>query len=213
MNLLQTENRVLAAIAGRLPDVPANSVMVFWQAVASTGWVRVTGISSTWGLRVVGDGMQGGGAGGQHDPVINDRVPSHTHGVSGSTAGESADHAHYVSVMTGTESALHTHGIIVDAAGAHQHTVLGRVAVGSGAIQPGGAYGTPSDNQVTSSAGSHAHTASASTESATHTHAVNTWTGGRNTAHAHAFSVTSTANAGADSWRPRYLDVLVCRKT
>ena len=213
MNILQTENRVLAAIAGRLPDVPANSVMIFWQSVASTGWVRITDINSTWGLRVVGDGIAAGGAGGQHDPVVNDRVPSHTHGVSGNTGGENADHAHYVSVTTGTESELHTHYVAVDAAGAHQHTVLGRVAVGSGAIQPGGAYGTPSDNQVTSSAGSHAHTASASTESATHTHAVNTWTGGRNTAHAHAFSVTSTANAGADSWRPRYLDVLVCRKT
>jgi hypothetical protein len=212
MNLLQTENRVLAAIAGRLPDVPPNSVMVFWQAVASTGWVRLTGITTTWGLRVVGDGMQGGLAGGQHDPVVNDRVPSHTHVVSGNTGGENADHAHYVSVTTGTESALHTHYVAVDAAGAHQHTVLGRVAVGSGAIQPGGAYGTPSDNQVTSSAGSHAHTASATTESALHAHAVNTWTGGRNTAHSHGFVVISAPNALADSWRPRYLDVIVCQK-
>jgi hypothetical protein len=212
MNILQTENRVLGAIAGRLPSVPANSVTIWYQPAAPTGWVRVTGVATTWGLRVVPDGTGGGTYGGQHDPVLNDRVPSHIHAVSGTTGVETADHAHYVNTLTGTQSALHSHTVTVDAGGAHVHSLTGKQVQGAGALQSGGSYGTPTDSQTTASGGSHAHTASASTESATHAHAVATWTGGRNTAHGHTFAVTTATNVGADSYRPRHLDVILCRK-
>lgn len=72
-------------------EFPAGTRMPFAQATAPTGWTQDTSdAANNRMLRVVNSA--GNGVGGSHSPVLNNVVPSHTHGFT--TGTESADHAH-----------------------------------------------------------------------------------------------------------------------
>jgi hypothetical protein len=163
-------------------SVPSGSVMLFWQSAAPVGWTRVAGITTTHGLRVVTSSTAGGTSGGSDDPILNDKVPSHSHAVN--------------AVNTGSGSANHTHGGVTTPAGAHNHTYTKNVP----SAFPFGNNGTvPPISQTTdytSSAPDHVHGIYA--DGAAHVHTV--------PAH------STNANAGAANWTPRYMDVIVCRK-
>ena len=66
--------------------------MPFAQAAAPTGWTQDTTDNATNRmLRVVN--TAGNGIGGSASPILNNTVPSHTHGFT--TGGQSANHIHY----------------------------------------------------------------------------------------------------------------------
>ncbi|PRC90977.1 hypothetical protein [Solimicrobium silvestre] len=95
-------------LAGKEDRFPAGTRMPFAQAAAPTGWTQVNDDSTNNRmLRVVNGG--GGGTGGDHDPVINNVVPAHTH--SFTTGVESADHTHYI------QDPGHVHSVPVRARG------------------------------------------------------------------------------------------------
>ena len=76
-------------------SIPVGSVLAFYQAAAPAGWERVTGMTQTFGLRIIAsDGTSGGTGGGTDNPVVMDKVPRHTHGSQWDVAVESADHTH-----------------------------------------------------------------------------------------------------------------------
>lgn len=168
-------------------SVPSGSVMLFIQAAAPTGWTRKTGILATQGLRIVATASAGGGNGGTDDPVVNDKVVTHTHGLSGNTGAQSVDHYHAV---TGSTAAV----------GNHTHEVGGapNAGVTYQAYTAGNGFGYSIVN--TQGAGAHSHTFS-----------VNSL--GMNTGHTHALSGNTAAPAGAvASWAPRYYDAIVAIK-
>ena len=71
---------------------PAGTRSPFAQAAAPTGWTQDTTDNATNRmLRVVAG--TGNGIGGSASPILNNTVPSHTHGFS--TGGQSANHVHY----------------------------------------------------------------------------------------------------------------------
>ena len=76
---------------------PAGTTTNFYQAAAPIGWTQNTSYSNHM-MRIVSG--TGGGSGGTMSPILNNVVPSHTHGFS--TGGVSASHTHYDSG--------HTHG-------------------------------------------------------------------------------------------------------
>lgn len=76
---------------------PPGTRMPFAQASAPTGWTQDTSDKAdNRMLRVVK--TAGGGVAGTHSPILNNVVPSHTHGFT--TGGVSSDHSHYVSGVT-----------------------------------------------------------------------------------------------------------------
>jgi hypothetical protein len=78
--------------------------MAFAQAAAPTGWTQDTSSNAdNRMLRVVN--TTGGGVGGTASPILNNVVPSHTHGFT--TGNQSADHNHGISDPT------HRHNITV----------------------------------------------------------------------------------------------------
>jgi hypothetical protein len=112
-------------------------------------------------LRVVSGA--GGGSGGTDSPILNDRVPSHTHAVS--VSGSAASN------------------------GAHTHTY--KTSTFDAYVQGGSGSNAavmqaPSSGATTGSNGAHTHTVTA--------------------------SGTTAANAGADTWQPLYIDMILCSK-
>lgn len=82
----------------------AGTRMAFAQAAAPTGWTQDTSSNAdNRMLRVVN--TTGGGVGGTASPILNNVVPSHTHGFT--TGNQSADHNHGISDPT------HRHNITV----------------------------------------------------------------------------------------------------
>ena len=75
---------------GTWAQMPAGTVTNFFQASAPTGWTQNTSYSNHM-MRIVSGA--GGGSGGTMSPILNNVVPSHTHGFS--TGGASANHVHY----------------------------------------------------------------------------------------------------------------------
>jgi microcystin-dependent protein len=233
--------------------VPAGAVMHFAMITPPTGWLKANGtavsrttyaalfaaIGTTFG---VGDGsttfglpdLRGEFVRGFDDgrTVDNGRVfgsaqlggvESHTHAVSGTTAGNSADHTHGVNGTTATESVDHTHtfsdassatgGVSANhthtfadsssatGTGSANHTHTYTATIGSGVGIAGGAQ-NPSVTATTSASGAaHTHTVGVSGttggNSVTHTHtvAVSGTTGGRSAAHTHALSFNSGLNS------------------
>lgn len=87
-----------------IDPIPTGAVMVFAMASAPTGWTQTTtDIADNRMLRVVK--TAGGGSGGSHSPILNNVVPSHTHGFT--TGNVSADHSH--SGWTGGQNSNHDH--------------------------------------------------------------------------------------------------------
>lgn len=211
-------------------SIPISSTTVFYQATAPTGWIRVTGITSSAMIRIVPTGTTGGASGGTDDPVINSKVPSHihpmdfdsksagshNHNVNGDTRGENQDHRHYINSVTGIT-------------GNHQHyinlnTNTNSVVNNQGNIPAGGAGGNaavngPNDN--------HSHNVSGNSEWAgNHNHVIQVWSDSNSREHVHAFNVTSgdstthvhdiigntQPNNNFSDWRPRYFDLIMCTR-
>lgn len=88
----------------RLNDtpVPDGTVMMFFQAAAPTGWTREnTGdASNEWMPVIAKDGASGAGSGGSDSPILNSKVPSHTHPASFTTDSDNANHDHGVDIFT-----------------------------------------------------------------------------------------------------------------
>jgi hypothetical protein len=112
-------------------SVPSGSVLAFMQAAAPTGWTRKTGLVSTFGMRIVATASAGGGTGGTDDPILNNKVPSHTHTASG-LSDNIGDHFHTVpsailgsppqpGAAPGTGISLGT--VNSSVTGTHQHSV------------------------------------------------------------------------------------------
>jgi hypothetical protein len=184
-------------------SVPAGSILPFYMATPPVGWSRTAGLSQTFGLRIVPSATNGGTFGGTDDPILNDKVPSHTHGFSATTAGNSADHSHSFSAVSGfmNQNSSHSHNVS-DSGHAHGgQVVLGGgsgLAGGNGAIF--GAMGT---------SGSNIGIAMTDTN---HTHDVSGSTSGVNQSHTHSLSGTTVGNASAANWAPRYLDLILCTR-
>jgi hypothetical protein len=197
--------------------VPVDAVMVFYQAAAPLGWTRVS-VGTTYGLRVVDSSTPGGVGGGSHDPVVMDKVPSHTHAVNGATGNANANHTHTFNVNTGGESADHAHYVTGNTGGrsaAHNHGGVLRAGGWTGAVaaaHPDRALGTPSVTDAESQEHVHSFSAWTGGRNAGHTHNVSGTTSGYSATHAHAVNITSAANAGAANWLPRYMDVILCKR-
>jgi len=158
----------------------ADTVCLFYQANAPTGWTRV---NPTDGNRMLI--VTNGGAGvedGVDDPLVNTKVPSHTHGVVGNTSTQSADHTHSVTL----------------GGGGHEHNYV------RGAYETLPIYGTPNFSltrseytAITTGGGGHTHSGTTGANSANHVHGVN---------------LTSQGNAGAANWAPRYTACLLAKR-
>lgn len=193
----------------------AGTRLVFAQASAPAGWTQdTTDAANNRLLRVVS--TAGGGSGGSHSPILNNVVPSHTHGFS--TGNQSVDHTHYTT--TGGASANHTHSIGdpghahgVDDPG-HSHTYERRP--NSHTVGAGGSYlaGISQDAPTTSHAVSGIGIYAAGT---------GIWTGGFSSDHVHGgvsggVSANHTHSGSTDNgssqtnWAPRYSDLIICTK-
>lgn len=80
----------IATLRSTLP-APVGTRMVFHQAAAPTGWTQDTSYNDHM-LRVIN--TAGGGSGGTDSPILNNKVPSHTHTFSGTTGTDYPDHTH-----------------------------------------------------------------------------------------------------------------------
>ena len=128
-NLALTQTLIAAGVGISISTVGATSTitntsnfvsgtrMPFAQAAAPTGWTQDTSSNAdNRMLRVVNS--TGNGVGGSASPILNNTVPSHTHGFS--TGGQSANHVHYDS---GHQHAIYANGT---------NTSFGRQGTGSG---------------------------------------------------------------------------------
>jgi hypothetical protein len=172
-------------------QIPAGTRMLFFQATAPTGWARVADITTTRMLRLVASANPGGGSGGTDDPVLMDKVPSHTHTASGTATSASDSHTH-------------TGSITIADGGAHTHALKYRDGSEDGSSNThyadlSGAQGFDSTAN-TESAGNHGHTGTVTINAGGGTHS-------------HTLSLTVAANGGAANWQPRYADVIVCEKS
>jgi len=106
------------------PGIPSGVVMLFYQADAPAGWTKLLTLDDVMVRVVSGDG---GGTGGSDSPILNNKVPLHTH--TGSTGHEPA-HAHSVSIQNLNVMSVSGAGTIIaggntntGAAGAHSHSI------------------------------------------------------------------------------------------
>lgn len=165
-----------------LQAFPQGTRLPFAQSSAPTGWTQDTSDNANNRmLRVVN--TTGNSIGGSHSPILNNVVPSHTHGFT--TGTESADHGH--SGNTGTVSSDHTHsvGYYMDDDNGDNGYV--GIVNGDNAFYYGYATGGASAN---------------------HTHGFST--GGRSAAHTH--SGTTDNGSSQTNWTPRYIDMIICSK-
>lgn len=191
-------------------SVPSGSILPFYQASAPAGWSRVTGFSDTFAMRIVGSAVAGGVSGGTDDPILNNKVPAHAHGFSGTSGSESADHTHAMSASTtGYMNQNNTHNHSVSDPG-HSHklpmTNGGPNDYGSGPqfLTP---YPAASSDQSSGASGTGISIAAVDIN---HTHNVSGVTGGRSAAHTHTVSGTTDNNPSPASWAPRYIDMILC---
>jgi len=184
-------------------SVPAGAILPFYMATPPVGWSRTAGLSQTFGLRIVPSATNGGTFGGTDDPILNDKVPSHTHGFSSVTAGASVDHTHAFSGVSGyqNENSVHTH-VVNDPTHAHN----GQVGIGSGLGAAGGS------GIVQGSIGYAGTGISINAASTDHTHSFSGNTIGANQGHTHSLSGTTVVNGSAANWTPRYLDLILCTR-
>lgn len=168
---------------------PAGTRMPFAQASAPTGWTQDTSDNAdNRMLRVVK--TAGGGVAGTHSPILNNVVPSHTHGFT--TGNVSHDHAHYVSGSTsGSGNHSHEGGTGVESLAA----AFGRSGNGTGYRMS--LVGNWQNLPYTSANGDHSHSLSA-------------WTGGINSNHTHSGSTDN--GSSQTNWQPRYIDLIICTK-
>lgn len=186
-------------------SLPSGTVMLFYQAVAPTGWTKLT-TQNDKALRVVSGA--GGGAGGTH-ALSSPPSTAHTHtGPSHTHTGPSHYHS-YTGVIA------HTHTFSTSSDGNHTHGILGTNTVSAGTINVSGhgdngggwAGGAYADAPYIVTAGAHTHsgtTASAGAASA------NTSTDG--TGATGASGTGATSSNGPTAFSPQYIDVIICSK-
>jgi hypothetical protein len=188
-------------------SVPAGSVVPFYMSAAPVGWSRTPGFTQTFGLRIVASNVAGGGSGGSDDPILMDKVPSHTHTFSAATGGNSVDHSHAFSGTSGymNQNASHNHGISDPG---HSHGYTGLTAA------PGQGYGSANPYFIEGARNTGAAVTGISIASTdtNHTHSLSGNTGGASQSHTHSVSGSVVANASAANWVPRYVDVIMCTK-
>ena len=109
---------------------PSGTILPFYQASPPPGWSLVP-LSTSYML--VAGGVPGGTVGGTDSPILNNKVPSHTHLASGSTSTAGA-HSH---------STAPTHFLLNDLGGTYGLTNLGNII---------------EESLLISSAGDHSHT-------------------------------------------------------
>ncbi|PPD55743.1 MAG: hypothetical protein CTY12_00355 [Methylotenera sp.] len=155
---------VLSIATTSTVDIPPRSRLLWAQPAAPTGWTQLsTAETNDRLLRVVsavggtpGTGGTGGyGYGGLDSPILNNKIPTHTHSFS-ATTNTTGEHTHTYTHLLATQPQ-------------------------SGSATPCW-WGYATGN--TSAAGSHSHTASG----------------------------TTNANSGADTWQPKYLNLILCSK-
>ena len=120
--------------------IPAGTVMPFFQAAAPTGWTKITTHNNKM-LRVVSG--SGGGSGGIHSPILNDKITSHVHTWTGTIAAGGA-HSHDVDFVAnyvgavqsgaGTNAVQTYQTIATTTEPNHTHTVSGTNAAPAGAV-------------------------------------------------------------------------------
>ena len=129
-----------------------------------------------------------GGTGGQETHALTTaEIPTHTHGVSGTTATENAAHSH--SGSTSTESANHNHAITDRGAG---YDVMYR----STFTQSGSSIVVTDINGLTGATGGTVANGNTGLEQQAHAHSFSTGTESAN--HAHTFSATSDGGTGGN---------------
>jgi hypothetical protein len=199
-------------------SVPIGARTSFYSAAAPSGWVRVS-LPSDYTVHVVSDAGVGGASGGADNPILNNKVTTHTHAVVGSTASTNPAHTHSMSFTSGSNNASHTHGYSgttgTDTPD-HNHDMLGFVLGGVGTGIAAGVGRLLGTNITSGARQRHAHGFSGNTgsQSASHAHSVTGTTATTNITHAHSISITSAAPGGATvgSWAPRYLDMILCER-
>lgn len=190
--------------------IPLASITVFYQASAPAGWTRVDPAASS-SLRVVPTGSPGGITGGSDDPILNAKIPAHYHAISFTSGDQNVNHQHDLKGWTKGES-YHTHSV-------NLNTSSVSVVTNQGSIPSGGAAGNAA--LTGANAGTHYHTVSGKTSAGgTHVHELyGLSTGDQTVSHAHEIkgdsaTPTITEIGGTlGTWRPRYLDVILCRRT
>ena len=161
----------------------AGTRLMFPQASAPTGWTQVTtDEANNRMLRVVSTG--GSGTGGTHSPILNNVVPSHTHGFS-----------------TGTESNFHNHGASSSGQTAdHTHVYT----------TPQQRFGGDTDRGSLFSYWSLDNFSDYGTHGTSNDHAHVIYVNNNNQLHTHSGSTDN--GSSQTNWQPRYIDLILCSK-
>lgn len=125
----EDELNFLSGVTGSLASAvfPSGTILPFYQASPPPGWSLVS-LSTSYML--VAGGVTGGTVGGADSPILNNKVPSHTHLASGSTSSDGA-HSH--------STAPH-HFLLNDLGGTYGLTALGNITEESLVIASDGAH-------------------------------------------------------------------------
>lgn len=125
-------------------EIPTGSKLLWAQPIAPVGWTQITDVTTVNRLlRVVNiangtvglNGTGGGGYGGSDSPILNDKIPNHTHHYS-TTTNQVNDHYHgNVPILNTTDTGMQPGPSIIhivgatytntSGAGVHTHTVAG----------------------------------------------------------------------------------------
>lgn len=167
---------VMSVATTTVVEIPSGSRLLWAQSAAPTGWTQITTSESNDRLlRVVsavggtsGSGGTGGyGYGGTDSPILNNKIPSHTHTFSGTT-NATGNHNHIQRNIKNVDMYLDT------------PTGTTPNQYGTGNYSSDASLGLI----YTSTTGNHSHTVSG----------------------------TTNANSGADTWQPKYLNLILCSK-
>jgi hypothetical protein len=114
---------------------PAGTVIPFYNATPPTGWSLVT-LSTSYML--IAGSVAGASTGGADSPLLNDKVPSHTHTTTGATTSPSGSHSHTFSPtsvaafavggagkISGAAESISLQTPSITAAGDHTHDLSG----------------------------------------------------------------------------------------
>lgn len=172
-----------AAVPGTdYTNFAAGTRLAFAQAAAPVGWTQdVSDNADNRMLRVVK--TAGGGVAGTHSPILNNVIPSHTHGISVSATDTN-----------------HTHGFTTDVQGNHAHNYTA----------PSGEYSINLgvQNFVMDNAGG-----AVTDYQGSHSHSGTTGWMNQNNSHAHSASMDGGNSANTNTnWQPRYIDLIICQK-
>jgi hypothetical protein len=148
-------------------QTPSGSVSTSISAISGTVSTSISAVSGSVGIS--------GGSVSAHT-LTTAQIPSHTHGYSGTTSGQSVDHFHSGSGGTGGQLANHTHAFTGNAVAANQAFLLGS-----------GGQVTFGDTNVVNTT---------LTTSNDHTHNFSVATGGVSANHSHTFSGTTDGGTG-----------------